>query len=668
MSVSGGFRIDGLISGLQTGDLIEQMMALERRPLQMLQSQRNAITARQAAWRELASKVQALQSTIASLLSRTTLLGNTATVGAANAPVTATASADALPGTYQVIVSQMATHTVVRSVAPLAADIDPAAPLATASLRTPVTAGTFSINGVQITVDPAVDSLNDVIDRINASGAGVTAATTVVDGRTRFQLTANTPGGPLQLGAVGDTSNFLAATQVLAAPRTGDTVTGMAGLTAVNTGAALTDAGLATPVTGTGTLTINGIAIDYDANVDSLSTVIDRINNSAAGVVATYDPVTDRFQLRSKQTGSLALTVSDTGTLAQALGINDPAAQTLGANAAYSVDGGATLRYSTTNTVTDAIPGVTLTFTGTTATPVTVTVGPDLDSAVAAVKKFVDQFNAVMTAIRDKTAYDPATKTAAILSGDSGLRSLSAALRSRIVGEATGLTGPYALLGEIGLSFGKFGSAVGTTNTLQLDEAKLRAALRDNPGAVYELFAATPSARVTTAGDVVAATGRPMNLPASGRYEIESDGTGTLTARLYDAAGNLIATTTGTITPGGTNTTLIPGVTLRAATTLTGATSTVAVSNSEGVLAGLDTYLREALGDNGIFKLRDSGADQQLRALDDQIRRLEDRLDSREASLVRQFATLEQVLAKMQAQSQALTGQLAGLLASGGSR
>jgi len=134
MSVSGGFRVDGLISGLQTSDLIEQIMSLERRPLLALQQQQSQIRAKQAAWRDLAAKVQALQTAVANLLNPTTLNGNTVKIGTPNAPITASASSSATPGTYSLLVSQLATSTVARSTAPISADIDTAAPLAAALL------------------------------------------------------------------------------------------------------------------------------------------------------------------------------------------------------------------------------------------------------------------------------------------------------------------------------------------------------------------------------------------------------------------------------------------------------------------------------------------------------------------------------------------------------
>lgn len=659
------FRVDGLISGLDTSTIISQMMALERRPMQLLQRQQTTIKAKQAAWNDLAARMRALQGATAELLERATLLGNSVSFRSSSPALTATASADAVPGTYSISIVQLATHTVVRSVAPLSADLVSSDLLSEANLRTPITAGTFSINGVTVTVDPTADSLDDVIARINASDAGVTAGLVTVDGRQRLTLTADTPGGPLQLGATGDTSNFLAATQVLAAPRSGDTITGMGAIAGLNTSAALQEAGLATPVSGSGVLTINDVEIHYDTELDTLSTIINKINNAAAGVTASYNSTTDRFELKSKQTGSLAVSISDTGNLLSALGIDSPAAQHVGQNAAYSLDGGATLRYSTTNTVTDALPGITLTLTRTTTEPEEFTVGPDIDKAINAVKRFVDQFNSIFGAIRERTAYNPETETGSILLGDPSARSLAATLRSQIISPATGMEGAFTLLSQVGISFGAIGSEVGTTNTLKLDEEKLRAALIERPQAVFDLFAATPGARTVRAGDITAVTGRPEGLPHGGRFEIESDGAGNLTARFYDASGTLVSTSTETISAGGTNTTLIPGVTLHAAQTLTGASSTVAVTTGYGVLASLNDTINEALGSNGVFKIRDTGADTQIRQLDEQIRRMQDRIDRRETALIRQFTVMETTLAKMQAQSNALLMQLAGLMGPG---
>ncbi|HEV7180725.1 MAG TPA: flagellar filament capping protein FliD [Candidatus Baltobacteraceae bacterium] len=75
---------------------------------------------------------------------------------------------------------------------------------------TPVTSGTFTINGVQITLNAANDNTASVIARINASSAGVTAS---FDATTNtISLAANATGPQsIIVGAGGDTSNFLSA-------------------------------------------------------------------------------------------------------------------------------------------------------------------------------------------------------------------------------------------------------------------------------------------------------------------------------------------------------------------------------------------------------------------------------------------------------------------------
>lgn len=62
-----------------------------------------------------------------------------------------------------------------------------------------VSAGTLSINGVGIAFDPAVDSLEQLLGRINGSGAGVTASFT----GDRVRIANGSPEGPLTLSDGG---------------------------------------------------------------------------------------------------------------------------------------------------------------------------------------------------------------------------------------------------------------------------------------------------------------------------------------------------------------------------------------------------------------------------------------------------------------------------------
>ena len=79
-----------------------------------------------------------------------------------------------------------------------------------AGFATAVTNGTFTINGVQFTVNTATESLSSIITAINSSAAGVTASYN--SQTSSLQLTSSTPGPQsILLGAGSDTSNFLTA-------------------------------------------------------------------------------------------------------------------------------------------------------------------------------------------------------------------------------------------------------------------------------------------------------------------------------------------------------------------------------------------------------------------------------------------------------------------------
>jgi flagellar hook-associated protein 2 len=79
-----------------------------------------------------------------------------------------------------------------------------------ANFVTPVTAGTFTINGVAINVDPTKDNLASVLTRINNSAAGVVATYNRATGQISLTNKATGPQG-IVLGASSDTSNFLSA-------------------------------------------------------------------------------------------------------------------------------------------------------------------------------------------------------------------------------------------------------------------------------------------------------------------------------------------------------------------------------------------------------------------------------------------------------------------------
>ncbi|MGA1862955.1 flagellar filament capping protein FliD [Deferribacter thermophilus] len=84
--------------------------------------------------------------------------------------------------------------------------IDPTEKLNSAGLNDTVTSGIITINGVSIYVDATNDSLNDVIYKINNSGAGVTLS---YDSTSDKVFVKSNDVDKITFGSVNDTSNLL---------------------------------------------------------------------------------------------------------------------------------------------------------------------------------------------------------------------------------------------------------------------------------------------------------------------------------------------------------------------------------------------------------------------------------------------------------------------------
>jgi flagellar hook-associated protein 2 len=94
-----------------------------------------------------------------------------------------------------------------------ATTFDPTQPLATqaAYMATPVTAGTVTLNGVVFTIDPATQSLNDIMRAFYGSSAGVQGLYDSTDGTLSLATKTTGSAAQIKLGASGDTSNLFAA-------------------------------------------------------------------------------------------------------------------------------------------------------------------------------------------------------------------------------------------------------------------------------------------------------------------------------------------------------------------------------------------------------------------------------------------------------------------------
>jgi flagellar hook-associated protein 2 len=221
--------------------------------------------------------------------------------------------------------------------------------------------------------------------------------------------------------------------------------------------------------------TTDPITITAGSN-DTLNTLASYINSQNLGVTASV--VTDangsRLALASQSTGSAsALAISGNTTN---LTFDPP---TGGTNASLTIDG---VPYaSATNTITGAIPGVTLTLASADPnTTVQLTVGTDSDQITSAINNFVSAYNQVIGDLNQQFAINPSTNTQGPLGSDSSLSELQSSLLADAAFSVTGNSG-YINLASLGINTNDDG-------TLTVDSSQLASILSSNPSTVQNFF------------------------------------------------------------------------------------------------------------------------------------------------------------------------------------
>lgn len=168
-----------------------------------------------------------------------------------------------------------------------------------------VAAGAFDANGISIDVY-ADDSLTDVLSRLTASAAGITASFDVAT--ETVILGQKTPGSAPGIVLANDTSGFLSAMKLDGAAVTPGTDQ--------EADLAMSTLPQFSGVTS-GSLIVNGKSIAIDVTTDSLMTVLGAINASGAGVTGSIDAGAQRVLIAADNPKSqLSLDSGTTGFFA----------------------------------------------------------------------------------------------------------------------------------------------------------------------------------------------------------------------------------------------------------------------------------------------------------------------------------------------------------------
>lgn len=338
--------VGGLISGLDTNSILDQLRELAEAPIRRVESRRSLLNSQQVAWSLFEGKLLALRTAANRLATASTFQSCAATVSHPEL-LTAAASATAAPGAYSFRILQLAqSHQLVSGGF---ADIS----------ETELGSGTLSLQVGEADptlIDISGLTLAELRDAINASVQGVSAAI-VSDGAGatpyRLVITSRTSGLAGQIGV---------------------------------------------------------------------------ISQGEAPTVSDLQPAQDA-QL---QLGAGAVTIT-----------------------------------SSTNHITQAIPGVTLDLIGADpAQTITVTVARDPAPARAAISKLVGAYNDLAAFFDEQFHYDATTGQSGTLFSDYQLQSLQQALAAELTSQVIGASPELSALSQLGLRVDGTGRLIETSATI----------------------------------------------------------------------------------------------------------------------------------------------------------------------------------------------------------
>lgn len=374
----------GVGSGLDLSTILDNLTTAEKASLKPITTQQSAYTAKLSAYGTLSSALTAFQTANTALNSADLFSATTATSTSSTA-FSATTSAGAIAGKYNISVTQLAQAQTLTSGIQTSNTTALGSSDASRTLSIKLADGTSK----DITLTSDQTSLTGMRDAINGAGAGVSASIIkVADGEYRLSLTASKTG----------------------------------------------EANAVSSVTVTGDDTLQGI-VGFDATKSDADNPLDL----------------------SVKAQDAELTVN---------------------NVAIT---------SSTNTISDALEGITLNLSDVTSGNQSLTITQDSSKASTAISNFVDAYNNLLdqfNALTKYTAVDTGSDTQdssnGALLGDSTLRSIQTQIKSLLTNNTS--SSAYKTLAQIGVTSDP------TTGELTLDADKLKTELTKDPSGIKEMI------------------------------------------------------------------------------------------------------------------------------------------------------------------------------------
>ncbi len=479
--------------GLDVSSLVQQIISSQSGELTVWENQSSTLATQNGVLEGIENDLTNLQTAVQALADPAGALTSQAATSSNTGVLTATAQNNAVPGTDQIVVNNLATIGAVYT--------DPVAGGASVSfLPTGATGGDIQLQvggstgtTYDIPITPGSnDTLNTLASYINTQSSennwGVTASVVSDVNGSRLELQSQNTGSTGALAIVANNITGVLDTTDVSDPTASFLPSGQ------------TSGDIQLQIGGASGTT-EDLPITAGVN-DTLNTLASYINTQSTannwGVTANVVQDSGGYHLQLTSTGTgpggdLAFT-NNTTTLTVAP--NPPTnltflAPTGGTNANFTIDG--VPFSSASNTVTGAIQGVTLSLISQAPdSPVQLTIGPDTDQITSAINNFVSAYNTVIGDINAQYVVDPTGATPAPpLESDASLRSLQSSILNDSAYALPGATGTSTVnsgiinLASLGINMNNDGTLTVGTNASgeSLDEI-----VGSNPTAVLNFF------------------------------------------------------------------------------------------------------------------------------------------------------------------------------------
>ncbi|MFQ6007518.1 MAG: flagellar filament capping protein FliD [Candidatus Zixiibacteriota bacterium] len=478
--MSSTFSIEGINSGLNTAEIVDAILAYERRNITFLEQQ-------QAEKTSIITTLKALQAKFLALHTSLTKLSRSSTFDAATVQVSdesilsATVSGRVGTGSYDIQVLSLARN---HQLASQGFDDESLASFGTGTISISLGDGSTQT----ITIDATNNSLVGIKKAINDAKASVTA-TIINDGSSskpyRLMITSEKTGVANKINITSNltggynldfsSSSFDSPELIDIASATTSQIT--LGATASYTGSenkiyTFTVAGTGTQTVGTDSITIN-----WSDGTNSGSIVVSQADTEIELTGAGADGLKLSFSAGT-------LTAGDTfqvSTFAPVLQEASDARISLGSS---SGGGSPIIVTSDTNRFSNLIGGLSITVFKETGAgqSVAISTETDINSIKNAINDFITRFNEVNDYIDEQNTYDAESDEVGVLFGDFTLQMMQNSLRGLLASKIDGLEGQYNNLYAIGIRTNASGS-LAIVNNSRFEEA-----LKNNLDDVMKLF------------------------------------------------------------------------------------------------------------------------------------------------------------------------------------